>query len=387
MMPSKFGIKKVIRNVLSLILITLMVSTTNVSQAFINKFPVPVINSKNGFLPSQQYSATASIGDSKLEVNESVVWRGIYVYLLDQGAGPTSECGDTKGELLNIITVETGPSDALKLLPQTISWVNPANSGGRTICVYATHNIMIGGDYVNFDSPAAYATIQNISTPKPSPTPTNSILVSPSPTISPSKTTSALAEPSGSKPSVSGTPLEGAKFKVSVKSWNMNGNKFETRSVYIKLCNDAQCKDVVNSYPVIETGTLNFDAAKTLTMSKIVGKEGQYIKVIDSVSYPAPATSESGEDILIELSSSTKKIEKKASNSPTPSPSFSQTLNATEDNVNDDQNSNNLDKENSTTELKEQNSLLSSNLVITVLGILSLIVLITVVILVKRKNK
>ena len=210
------------------------------------------------------------------------------------------------------------------------------------------------------------------------------------PSVSPSPSASRVAnsnKPSGSTPSVSGTPVVGTRFKVSVKSWNMNGNKFEGRSVYLKLCDDPECKDVVNSYPVIETGTLNFDVAKKLTMPKIVGKEGQYIKVVDSVSYLAPATSESGEDILVELSSSVKRIVKNTNNSPGANPGTSESANLSENDVNENQESTSVESAVVSSEMNQQTNFLPTNLIIAILGILILVLLIVVIMLMKRKNK
>jgi cobalamin biosynthesis Mg chelatase CobN len=210
------------------------------------------------------------------------------------------------------------------------------------------------------------------------------------PSVSPSPSASRVAnsnKPSGSTPSVSGTPVVGTRFKVSVKSWNMNGNKFEGRSVYLKLCDDSECKDVVNSYPVIETGTLNFDVAKKLTMPKIVGKEGQYIKVVDSVSYLAPATSESGEDILVELSSSVKRIVKNTNNSPGANPGTSESANLSENDVNENQESTSVESAVVSSEMNQQTNFLPTNLIIAILGILILVLLIVVIMLMKRKNK
>lgn len=230
--------------------------------------------------------------------------------------------------------------------------------------------------------------IRSLPSLSPSIQPIPSLRALPSVSTSPSasRVTNSI-KPVGSTPSVSGTPVVGTKFKGSVKSWNMNGNKFEGRSVYLILCDDSECKDVVNSYPIIETGTLNFDASKTLTMPKIIGKEGQYIKVIDSVSYLASTTSESGEDALVELSSSVKRIVKNTNISSSANPSTSESAYLSENDVNKNQESTSVKSAVVSSEMNQQTNFLSTKLIIAILGILILVLLIVVIMLMNRKNK
>ena len=269
--------------------------------------PKPIINS-NEIFPDRQYSATARPGALNLAFGEGIYWYGIRVVLLDS-ANKNSNCtfGSNVGTEIVQVIKEVG---SLNTFPtQNILWINPANSAGKQICIHVQWRSKatgVGGGYQNTYLATTFKDISVISSASPSPS---------------STIATEFVEPSGSKPSISGTPIEGSKFKVSIKAWNMNGNDFEGRSVYLKLCGDSNCNNVINSYPVVETGTLNFDVAKTLTMPKVVGKTGQFVKVVDSVSYPALASGELNEDQLVELSSSIKKIEKDQPNSPSATPS------------------------------------------------------------------
>ena len=343
----------------------------DLANAATNKIPAPTIGTLLGFFPNGKYTAISSGGNSSLEAGETIVSYDLTVVYLDAGQQVNAPCGTAdNGTVIASVRKESTPQNSTQFLPLLATWNNPANSEFRIICAFSSYQIKNAAGAVSYlKSPISYVTILPV----------------PSPSASPSSTVvSEIVAPSGTKPSVSGTPVAGTKFKVSVKSWNMNGNKFEGRSVYLKLCDDSECKDVINSYPIIETGTLNFDVAKTLTMPKVVGKEGQYIQVIDSVSYPAPATSESGEDQLVELSSSIKKIESETVTSASPSSmstaSATATAIATEEAVAQEPDIN-------ATEIIQDSKSSSLNMIILIFGIVIAILLIVLLtILMKRKK-
>lgn len=354
----------------------------NLASAAVNKLPAPTIGTLLGFYPNGKYSAISSGGNSSLLAGESIVDYSLYVLYLDDGETVNSPCGtaDNGTVIANAFGTVT-PQNSGRFMPLLANWTNPANSELRIICAFSTYTIKnAAGVFSYLKSPISYATI--LPTPSPSLSPT----ISPSPSPSPSSTVVAeVMKPSGSKPSVSGIPIEGSKFKVSIKAWNMNGNDFEGRSVYLKLCGDSNCNDVINSYPVVETGTLNFDVAKTLTMPKVVGKAGQYVKVVDSVSYPALASGELREDLLVELSSSIKKIEGKSVASASPSPT--ELSISPEDSTTATAESVSVESDTNATESSQDTKSLSRNMIIVIFGSITAILLIVLLtILIKRKK-
>ncbi|MFM9095734.1 MAG: hypothetical protein ACKOQL_02650, partial [Actinomycetes bacterium] len=300
----------------------------NLANAAINKLPAPTIGTLLGFYPGGKYTAVSAGGNSSLDVGELIVSYELIVVYLDAGERINAPCGTAdNGTVIASARAVSTPQNSTQFLPLATTWNNPANSEFRIVCAFSTYTVKNSqGVISNLKSPISYVTIL----PTPSSTPSASPSLSVTPTVTPT-TITEKEKPSGSKPSVSGTPIFGSKFKISIKSWDMNGNEFVSRSIYLYICNDSECKDVANSFPVVETGTLNFDVAKTLTMSKVVGKAGQYVKAIDTVYYPAPSTNESGEDNLVELSSSIKKIELastgSASTKPSAEPSVVETVN------------------------------------------------------------
>jgi|GEM_PF-4044925 len=354
----------------------------NLASAAVNKLPAPTIGTLLGFYPNGKYSAISSGGNSSLGAGESIVNYSLSVVILDAGESIGAPCGtaDNGTVIANAFGAST-PQNSGQFLPLLATWTNPANSEFRIICAYSDYKIKNAeGVRSSLASPVSYATI--LPTPSPSLSPT----ISPSPSPSPSSTVVAeVMKPSGSKPSVSGIPIEGSKFKVSIKAWNMNGNDFEGRSVYLKLCGDSNCNDVINSYPVVETGTLNFDVAKTLTMPKVVGKAGQYVKVVDSVSYPALASGELREDLLVELSSSIKKIEGKSVASASPSPT--ELSISPEDSTTATAESVSVESDTNATESSQDTKSLSRNMIIVIFGSITAILLIVLLtILIKRKK-
>ena len=354
----------------------------NLASAAVNKLPAPTIGTLLGFYPNGKYSAISSGGNSSLGAGESIVNYSLRVVILDAGESIGAPCGTAdNGTVIAEALEASTPQNSGQFLPLLATWTNPANSEFRIICAYSDYKIKNAeGVRSSLASPVSYATIL------PSPTPSLSPTISPSPSPSPSSTVVAeVMKPSGSKPSVSGTPIEGSKFKVSIKAWNMNGNDFEGRYVYLKLCGDSNCNDVINSYPVIETGTLNFDVAKTLTMPKVVGKAGQYVKVVDSVSYPALASGELREDLLVELSSSIKKIEGKSVASASPSPT--ELSISPEDSTTATAESVSVESDTNATESAQDTKSLSRNMIIVIFGSISAILLILLLtILIKRKK-
>ena len=352
----------------------------NLASAAVNKLPAPTIGTLLGFYPNGKYSAISSGGNSSLGAGESIVNYSLRVVILDAGESIGAPCGTAdNGTVIAEALEASTPQNSGQFLPLLATWTNPANSEFRIICAYSDYKIKNAeGVRSSLASPVSYATIL------PSPTPSLSPTISPSP--SPSSTVVAeVMKPSGSKPSVSGTPIEGSKFKISIKAWNMNGNDFEGRSVYLKLCGDSNCNNLINSYPVVETGTLNFDVAKTLTMPKIVGKAGQYVKVVDSVFYPALASGELREDQLVELSSSIKKIEGKIVTSASPSPT--ELSISPEDSTTATAESVSVESDTNATESAQDTKSLSRNMIIVIFGSISAILLILLLtILIKRKK-
>ena len=340
--------------------------------------PKPIINS-NEIFPDRQYSATARPGALNLAFGEGIYWYGIRVVLLDS-ANKNSNCtfGSNVGTEIVQVIKEVG---SLNTFPtQNILWINPANSAGKQICIHVQWRSKatgVGGGYQNTYLATTFKDISVISSASPSPS---------------STIATEFVEPSGSKPSVSGTPIEGSKFKVSIKAWNMNGNGFEGRSVYLKLCGDSNCNNLINSYPVVETGTLNFDVAKTLTMPKVVGKAGQFVYVVDSVitPYHGSADADYKEDYWTNLSSSMKKIEKVQKSSPSATPSSSQSIDESISVENQDMNSLENDAQVVTApDTKEGSGIFSSfnfGIIIGLMSILLLILLLVLIYVIKNRK-
>ena len=363
----------------------------NLASAAVNKLPAPTIGTLLGFYPNGKYSAISSGGNSSLGAGESIVNYSLRVVILDAGESIGAPCGTAdNGTVIAEALEASTPQNSGQFLPLLATWTNPANSEFRIICAYSDYKIKNAeGVRSSLASPVSYATI--LPTPSPSLSPT----ISPSPSLSPSPSSTVVAEvmkPSGSKPSVSGTPIEGSKFKVSIKAWNMNGNDFEGRSVYLKLCGDSNCNNLINSYPVVETGTLNFDVAKTLTMPKVVGKAGQYVKVVDSVitPYHGSADADLNEDYWTELSSSMKKIEKVQKSSPSATPSSSQSIDESISVENQDMNSLENDAQVVTApDTKEGSGIFSSfnfGIIIGLMSILLLILLLVLIYVIKNRK-
>jgi cobalamin biosynthesis Mg chelatase CobN len=165
----------------------------------------------------------------------------------------------------------------------------------------------------------------------------------------------------------------------------MNGNDFEARFVDLKLCGDSKCNNVINSFSVVEPGTLNFDVAKTLTVPKVVGKAGQFVKVVDSVTYPALASdADLSEDQFVELSSSIKKIESETVTSASPSSmstaSATATAIATEEAVAQE-------GDITATEIIQDSKSSSLNMIILIFGIVIAILLIVLLIILMKRKK
>ena len=350
------------------------------ATAAVNKLPAPTIGTLLGFYPNGKYSAISSGGNSSLGAGESIVNYSLRVVILDAGESIGAPCGTAdNGTVIADAFAASTPENSGQFLPLLATWTNPANSEFRIICAYSDYKIKNAeGVRSSLASPISYATII------PSPSPSLSPTISPSP--SPSSTVVAeVMKPSGSKPSVSGTPVEGSKFKVSIKAWNMNGNDFEGRSIYLKLCGDSNCNDVINSYPVVETGTLNFDVAKTLTMPKVVGKAGQFVKVVDSVSYPALASGELREDQLVELSSATKKIEGKIVTNESPSPT--ELSISEEESMTIIEDSEAVDSKTQPEEIVKDSTSFSQNIIVGIIGSIIVILLIISFIVTSKRKK
>lgn len=356
----------------------------NLASAAVNKLPAPTIGTLLGFYPNGKYSAISSGGNSSLGAGESIVNYSLRVVILDAGESIGAPCGTAdNGTVIADAFAASTPENSGQFLPLLVTWTNPANSEFRIICAYSDYKIKNAeGVRSSLASPISYATIL------PTPTPSLSPTISPSP--SPSLSSTVVAEvmkPSGSKPSISGTPIEGSKFKVSIKAWNMNGNDFEGRSVYLKLCGDSNCNNVINSYPVVETGTLNFDVAKTLTMPKVVGKSGQYVKVVDSVysPYQGPADADYKEDQIVELSSSIKKIEGKIVTSDSPSPT--ELLISEDESMTVIEDSESVDSNTQPEEIVKDSTSFSQNMIVGIIGsIIVILLIISLIIMAKRKN-
>jgi len=351
------------------------------ATAAVNKLPAPTIGTLLGFYPSGKYSAISSGGNSSLLAGESIVDYSLYVLYLDDGETVNSPCGtaDNGTVIANAFGTVT-PQNSGRFMPLLANWTNPANSELRIICAYSTYTIKnAAGVFSYLKSPISYATI--LPSPSTSASPSPSTSASPSPSTSASPSPSVVSEvvaPSGSKPTVSGTPVEGSKFKVSIKAWNMNGNEFLGRQIYMKLCGDSKCNNVINSWPVVATGTINFDETKTLTMSKVVGKAGQFVQFSDTMIWPYQGSPDADltEDSLVELFSSIKKIESES----VTSNSSSATETATEESVQ-------LESDTNATQVAQDSKSSSQNMIILMFGITIAIILITLItILSKRRN-
>lgn len=360
------------RNTLLITLIFIFsIFTPNSSSAITGTIPQPVIGTAQGFYAGKTYAALfpAFATSWSLEPNEKMEGIQISVWQVER---PGDQCKNgtrvaTESKYLNW---STNKADANLILNFTV----PETATNKTICAVADLKVNPPGFWT---SSPTYVTVASNPVVAASATPS----VSASSTI-----VSEVKKPSGSKPSVSGTPVEGSKFKVSIKAWNMNGNDFEGRSVYLKLCSDANCNNVINSYPVEETGTLNFDVAKTLTMPKVVGKSGQYVKVVDSVSYPALASGELNEDQLVELSSSIKKIVNAQSSSPSATPSEVEVVEeATPEATVEEMAQPTSDV--TAVESETSANSLSSGVILGLLGAVVIALLIVIIVLLARKKK
>ena len=364
------------KNTLLIILIFIFsIFTPNSSTAISGTLPQPIIGTAQGFYAGKTYAALfPAFGTAwNLQPDERLERISIYVFQVEI-SGEECAFGPRVATWQKILNQTTNKADANFILNFTVPEGIPV---GGVICAYSeVITTTRFNDPENFISAATYATVQA----KP---------ISPTPTPSVSASSSIVAEvmkPSGSKPSISGTPIEGSKFKVSIKAWNMNGNGFEGRSVYLKLCGDSNCNNLMNSYPVVETGTLNFDVAKTLTMPKVVGKAGQYVKVVDSVSYPALASGELNEDQLVELSSSIKKIEKAQPSSPSATPSNAEVVEeATPEAAVEEMAQ--PTSEVTAVESETSGNSLSSGVILGLLGAVVIALLIVIIVLLARKKK
>ena len=344
-----------------------------IATAAVNKLPAPTIGTLLGFYPNGKYSAISSGGNSSLGAGESIVDYSLYVVYLSNGETVNSPCGtaDNGTVIANAFGTST-PQNSGRFMPLLANWTNPANSELRIVCAYSTYTIKnAAGVFSYLKSPISYATI--LPSPSTSASPSPSISASPSPSV-----VSEVVAPSGSKPSVSGTPVEGNKFKVSIKAWNMNGNEFLGRQIRMKLCGDSKCNNVINSWSVVDTGTINFDETKTLTMSKVVGKAGQFVQFSDTMMWPYQGSPDADlkEDSLVELFSSIKKIESES----VTSNSSSSTETATEESVQ-------LESDTNATQVAQDSKSSSQNMIILIFGITIAIILITLItILSKRRN-
>jgi len=343
------------------------------ATAAVNKLPAPTIGTLLGFYPNGKYSAISSGGNTSLLAGESIVDYSLNVVYLDAGETVNSPCGtaDNGTVIANVFGIST-PQNSGRFMPLLANWTNPANSELRIVCAYSTYTIKNAAGAISYlKSPISYATI--LPSPSTSASPSPSTSASPSPSV-----VSEVVAPSGSKPSVSGTPVEGNKFKVSIKAWNMNGNEFLGRQIYMKLCGDSKCNNVINSWPVVATGTINFDETKTLTMSKVVGKAGQFVQFSDTMIWPYQGSPDADltEDSLVELFSSIKKIESES----VTSNSSSATETATEESVQ-------LESDTNATQVAQDSKSSSQNMIILIFGITIAIILITLItILSKRRN-
>jgi len=351
--------------------------TPNSSSAITGTIPQPVIGTAQGFYPGKTYAALFPAFATSWNLQPGEVMTRVSIIIYYAGFEPfvcgASDLGGGNKNLNN----STNKADANFLYNFTV----PLNSENKKICAVTYLTTSLG----SYRSEYAWATIAANPVVAASATPSVSASATPSVSAS-SRIVAEVMKPSGSKPSVSGTPVEGSKFKVSIKAWNMNGNDFEGRSVYLKLCGDSNCNNVINSYPVVETGTLNFDVAKTLTMTKVVGKAGQYVKVVDSVSYPALASGELNEDQLVELSSSIKKIEKAQPSSPSATPSDAKVVEeATPEATVEEM----AQPTSEVTAVESETSVnsLSSGVILGLLGAVVIALLIVIIVLLARKKK
>ena len=366
------------KNTLLIILIFIFsIFTPNSSTAVFGTIPQPVIGTAQGFYAGKTYAAIFPVFASSwsLEPNEQIDGIQISVYQVEL---PGDRCNSGTRVAIGSknLNRSTNKADANFILNFTV----PETATNKTICAVA--DLKLNPPGFRTSSPT-YVTVA----PNP--------VVAASATPSVSASSSIVAEvmkPSGSKPSISGTPIEGSKFKVSIKAWNMNGNGFEGRSVYLKLCGDSNCNNLINSYPVVETGTLNFDVAKTLTMPKVVGKAGQFVYVVDSVitPYHGSADADYKEDYWTNLSSSMKKIEKVQKSSPSATPSSSQSIDESISVENQDMNSLENDAQVVTApDTKEGSGIFSSfnfGIIIGLMSILLLILLLVLIYVIKNRK-
>ena len=357
------------KNTLLIILIFIFsFFTPNSSSAITGTIPQPVIGTAQGFYAGKTYAALFPAFGTAWNLQPGEVMRSISISIYIAEEERWCGASDIDGGVKNLNN-STNKADANFILNFTV----PEGAANKKICAIAGLVTSSG----IFNSAYTYATIA--ANPVVAASATPSVSAS-------SRIVAEVMKPSGSKPSISGTPIEGSKFKVSIKAWNMNGNGFEGRSVYLKLCGDSNCNNLINSYPVVETGTLNFDVAKTLTMPKVVGKAGQYVKVVDSVSYPALASGELNEDQLVELSSSIKKIEKAQPSSPSATPSNAEVVEeATPEATVEEM----AQPTSEVTAVESETSVnsLSSGVILGLLGAVVIALLIVIIVLLARKKK
>ena len=357
------------KNTLLIILIFIFsFFTPNSSSAITGTIPQPVIGTAQGFYAGKTYAALFPAFATSWNLQPGEVMRSISISIYIAEEERWCGASDIDGGVKNLNN-STNKADANFIVNFTV----PEGAANKKICAIAGLVTSSG----IFMSAYTYATIA--ANPVVAASATPSVSAS-------SRIVAEVMKPSGSKPSVSGTPVEGSKFKVSIKAWNMNGNDFEGRSVYLKLCGDSNCNNVINSYPVVETGTLNFDVAKTLTMPKVVGKAGQFVKVVDSVSYPALASGELNEDQLVELSSSIKKIEKAQPSSPSATPSNAEVVEeATPEATVEEMAQPTSDV--TAVESETSANSLSSGVILGLLGAVVIALLIVIIVLLARKKK
>ena len=354
----------------------LLISSFSPSSAQEFDSPKPIIKDSKIY-PGAQYTSTAIPGTLKLAFGEGIYWYGIRAVVLE-AANKNSSCvfGTNNGTEIAQVIKEVGSLNTFPI--QSISWTNPADSAGKQICIHVQWRSKatgVGG-YQNTYSATTFKDISVIASESPSPS---------------STIATEFVAPSGSKPSISGTPVEGSKFKVSIKAWNMNGNDFEGRFVYLYLCGDSNCNDVVKDYPVVDGGTsVNFDVAKTITLPTVLGKAGQFVKVVDSVTYPSLGSGDLNEDLVVELSSSIKKIVNAQSSSPSATPNNGESIDKT--NTDETQDLNSLENDAEVMpdlDVQENSNLLSGYSFGIILGVMSLVLIFLLLILIyvikKRK--
>ena len=356
----------------------LLISSFSPSSAQEFDSPKPIIKDSKIY-PGAQYTSTAIPGTLKLAFGEGIYWYGIRAVVLE-AANKNSSCvfGTNNGTEIAQVIKEVGSLNTFPI--QSISWTNPADSAGKQICIHVQWRSKatgIGG-YQNTYSATTFKDISVIASPSPSPSPTSTIATE-------------FVEPSVSKPSISGTPVEGSRFKVSIKAWNMNGNDFEGRDVYLFLCGDSNCNNVVKLYPVADGETsVNFDVAKTITLPTVLGKAGQFVKIVDRVTYPSLGSGELNEDLTVEVSSSIKKIVKAQLSSPSATPNNGQSIDET--NTDETQDLNSLENDAEVMpdpDAQENSNLLSGYSFGIILGVMSLtlIFLLLILIYVIKKKK